>query len=157
MPPPVVFRDEHGTEREVEVRPDGSIAVGEHVISVREAHAGEIRAGDRTVWAAGDGDRWWIFVDGYVHVLEVQRSGQRVRRAAASDGNLTAPMPATVIRILASAGDRVKAGDTVMILEAMKMELPVRAAIDGVVTAVRCREGALVQPGQELIVITEAP
>jgi acetyl-CoA carboxylase biotin carboxylase subunit len=75
----------------------------------------------------------------------------RRRSASESAQALTAPMPATVIKILAKAGDRVTKGDTVVVLEAMKMELPLRAAGDATIKAVHCREGELVQPDAVLI------
>jgi biotin carboxyl carrier protein len=59
---------------------------------------------------------------------------------------LTAPMPATVLKVLAQPGAAVRKGDALIILEAMKMEWPIRAPADGVVKAVNCREGELVQP-----------
>jgi acetyl/propionyl-CoA carboxylase alpha subunit len=46
---------------------------------------------------------------------------------------------------------RVKKGETVVLLEAMKMELPIRSLSDGTIAAVRCREGELVTAGQVLI------
>ncbi|MGH9411278.1 MAG: acetyl-CoA carboxylase biotin carboxyl carrier protein subunit, partial [Vicinamibacterales bacterium] len=49
------------------------------------------------------------------------------------------------------AGDSVRAGDVLILLEAMKMELPVRAPADARVTAVHCRPGDLVQPNVGLI------
>jgi 3-methylcrotonyl-CoA carboxylase alpha subunit len=64
-------------------------------------------------------------------------------------------MPATVARIQAQVGQRVRRGDTLLVLEAMKMELPVRATADGTVTAITCAEGELVQPGVPLIEIDE--
>ena len=63
-------------------------------------------------------------------------------------------MPATVLSVLASVGQTVKPGDTLLMLEAMKMELPVRAPREGVVTAIHCREGELVQPGVMLVDVT---
>ena len=60
-------------------------------------------------------------------------------------------MPATVLRVLVAPGTAVKKGDTVVLLEAMKMELPIRAPADATVTAVNCREGELVQPDTILI------
>ena len=48
-------------------------------------------------------------------------------------------------------GDRVEDGDVLIALEAMKMELPIRAPRNGVVRAILCREGELVQPGQVLL------
>ena len=60
-------------------------------------------------------------------------------------------MPATVIKVLVNAGDAVRKGDVVVLLEAMKMELPVRALSDGIVAAARCREGELVQADAPLV------
>jgi len=54
-------------------------------------------------------------------------------------------MPATVVKVLAQPGDAVKKGDVVILLEAMKMELPIRAPADAIVTAVLCRAGEIVQ------------
>ncbi len=75
------------------------------------------------------------------------------RLRAGGDGHriLTAPMPATVISIPVKAGDAVRKGDVVVVLEAMKMELPIRAMADGVVATVRCREGELVQADAALV------
>jgi len=60
---------------------------------------------------------------------------------------------ATVIRVEVSPGEQVQRGDTLVILEAMKMELPIRAAADGTVASVSCKPGDLVQPGMALIEI----
>jgi biotin carboxyl carrier protein len=76
------------------------------------------------------------------------------KRPAASAGPalpMTAPMPATVTKVLVEPGAAVKKGDTLIILEAMKMELPLRASADGTVAAVHCRAGQLVQPDAVLI------
>jgi len=100
-------------------------------------------------WAVADGTRRWVYYDGRVYELEVQAPGRR--RASPTQASLTAPMPATVRQVRVAAGDRVSRGDTLLILEAMKMELPVRAEADGTVVAVHCREGEMVQPGRPLI------
>jgi acetyl/propionyl-CoA carboxylase alpha subunit len=73
------------------------------------------------------------------------------KRASTSAADLTAPMPATVIKVSVKPGDAVKKGDAIVVLEAMKMELPLRASGDGVVSAVRCREGELVQADAVLV------
>jgi acetyl-CoA carboxylase biotin carboxylase subunit len=73
------------------------------------------------------------------------------RRAASAAQVLIAPMPATVITVQVKPGDAVKKGDVVVVLEAMKMELPLRALGDGVVSAVRCRQGDLVQADATLV------
>jgi acetyl/propionyl-CoA carboxylase alpha subunit len=152
----IVLRDEGGTTQEVELKEDGTVSVGSAVIPVQRARGGETRAGDLTLWAAGNGNTRWVFANGRIWIFEVDRAGQPAR-ARRQDGHVSAPMPATVVKILVKASDQVRAGDTVMILEAMKMELPVRAATDGIVRLVRCREGELVQPGQDLIELAPTP
>jgi biotin carboxyl carrier protein len=67
---------------------------------------------------------------------------------------LTSPMPATVLKVLVAQGEPVRRGDTLVLLEAMKMELPLKAEADGTVAAVSCREGELVQPGAVLVAVT---
>jgi len=80
-----------------------------------------------------------------------QAPAARKRVSTSAGKNLIAPMPATVIAVHVRAGDAVKKGDIVVVLEAMKMELPLRALGEGVVSAVRCREGELVQADATLI------
>jgi acetyl-CoA/propionyl-CoA carboxylase biotin carboxyl carrier protein len=63
-------------------------------------------------------------------------------------------MPATVVRIEVSAGQTVAKDTLLVMLEAMKMELPIRAPRDGRVTAIHCRIGEIVQPGVPLLEIS---
>jgi biotin carboxyl carrier protein len=60
-------------------------------------------------------------------------------------------MPATVVRVLVIPGQQVTQGDTMVVLEAMKMELAIAAPREGTVRAVRCQPGELVQPGSPLV------
>ena len=82
-------------------------------------------------------------------------SGQSrgLRKKTARPDAMMAPMPATVVKLLVAPGQSVAEGDTVLVLEAMKMELPVRAPRAGVVTAVHCAQGELVQPGVALVAL----
>jgi biotin carboxyl carrier protein len=73
------------------------------------------------------------------------------RRRASAALDTSAPMPATVVKVLTEPGTRVRKGDTLIMLEAMKMELAVKSPRDGVVRAVKCRAGELVQPGVNLV------
>jgi biotin carboxyl carrier protein len=84
---------------------------------------------------------------------EVSHAGSPPRRAtrASSGDTLVAPMPATVLKIHVKGGDAVKKGDTVLVLEAMKMELPIRAPADATIGAVCCREGELVPADATLV------
>jgi len=60
-------------------------------------------------------------------------------------------MPARVVKVLVHPGDNVRRGDTLVLLEAMKMELPVRALDDARIVAVHCRDGELVQAEAPLV------
>ena len=71
-------------------------------------------------------------------------------------GGFVAEMPGKVIDLRVRAGDAVKTGDTVIVLEAMKMEHPMRATVDGVVTEVRVAEGEQVEAGTLLLVVEPA-
>jgi propionyl-CoA carboxylase alpha chain len=64
-------------------------------------------------------------------------------------------MPGTVVRVSVEAGDRVEAGDTVLVLEAMKMQHTVTAPTGGVVTEIDVRPGAQVAAGEVLAVVDE--
>lgn len=74
-------------------------------------------------------------------------------QAAPGKGKVTAPMPGTVIKVLASAGDKVEVGQTVAILEAMKMENNINANAAGTVTSVEVQPGQSVDTGQLLLSI----
>jgi biotin carboxyl carrier protein len=91
----------------------------------------------------------WVAYDGEIYVIEDRSRASA--RPADELGSLSAPMPATVVAVEVSAGQAVKAGDVLVRLEAMKMELPVRAPRDGTVVAIKCRAGELVQPGIPLL------
>jgi len=68
-------------------------------------------------------------------------------------GNLTAPMPGTIISVQVKVGDRVEKNQPLLILEAMKMEHTISASEDGTVTEILYQQGELVSDGAELIII----
>lgn len=107
-------------------------------------------AGIERVWAVGTAERSWVFHDGRVYVLE-NFAGRRGSRGHSISNTLTAPMPATVRTVLVKVGDEVSEGETLVVLEAMKMELPLRAPRSGRVAEIRCVPGELVQPGVTLV------
>jgi biotin carboxyl carrier protein len=90
-------------------------------------------------------------VRGWAAGKKAQRPGAAA--PAGAEGALTAMMPSKVIAVHGEAGDRVQAGQVVLILEAMKMESELKAPRDGVVKAVNCRQGESVDPGVPLVVI----
>src|SRR5262245_3118895 len=75
-------------------------------------------------------------------------------QSASEQASANSPMPGKVLKILVETGRKVSAGDPLIILEAMKMEHTMRAALDGVVEAVLVSDGEVVGPGQLLVQIT---
>ena len=67
---------------------------------------------------------------------------------------ITAPMAGTVTKILKNEGDEVKAGETVLIIEAMKMENPITAPSDGVISKIVVNEGDKVATGDALVYLS---
>jgi urea carboxylase len=66
------------------------------------------------------------------------------------------PVPGSVWKILVEAGSEVTEGETLIIVESMKMEIAVCAPADGLVREVRCAEGRAVQSGQALVIMGDA-
>jgi biotin carboxyl carrier protein len=66
---------------------------------------------------------------------------------------IRAEMVANVWKVVAAAGDTVDDGDTLVILESMKMEIPVESEDDGTVKEIRCEEGQSVSEGDTLVVL----
>ncbi len=97
---------------------------------------------------AQDQDRVFVWCAGRVE--EFRRVAGLTARSGEHGGDLLAPMPGRVQRILVVAGDRVARGQVVMILEAMKMEHAIRAPREGTVTRLAHREGDLVEAGVTL-------
>jgi biotin carboxyl carrier protein len=65
--------------------------------------------------------------------------------------SIRSPIPGRVVKVLVKAGDKVAAGQTAVVLEAMKMENELRAPRAGTVVEVRCTEGTAVEAGQDLV------
>jgi propionyl-CoA carboxylase alpha chain len=89
---------------------------------------------------------------GPVALRPVERLPEPDRRVAA--GSLLAPMPGTVVSVAVAEGDPVRAGEPLLVLEAMKMRHPVVAPADGVVRSLRVAAGSQVDSGALLAVVT---
>ena len=82
-----------------------------------------------------------------------QRRGGEARRAAVSEGAVTAPMQGTIVRVLVEEGQEVEADEPVCVLEAMKMESEIRARSEGTVSEVHVEAGQAVRTGEPLITL----
>ena len=107
------------------------------------------------VYVTGPPAAAWAFWNGHVFHQASSAKPSETRSApkpaSGVSQSVSSPMPATVLKVLVQPGTAVRKGDTIVVLEAMKMELPVRAPADAIVTAVHCREGQLVQPDASLV------
>jgi biotin carboxyl carrier protein len=74
-------------------------------------------------------------------------------RPAVGGGAITSPLPGTVVSVNVAVGDKVTMGQTIMVLEAMKMENNITADRDGVVKEIAAQKGAAVMEGDTLIVV----
>ncbi|MDR6172189.1 biotin carboxylase N-terminal domain-containing protein [Curtobacterium sp. SORGH_AS_0776] len=80
-----------------------------------------------------------------------KRRSSGVRGGLASSGSVTSPMQATVVKLAVAEGDTVVKGDLLVVLEAMKMEQPVAAPRDGVVTGLNAPVGQTISSGHVLL------
>jgi biotin carboxyl carrier protein len=96
---------------------------------------------------------------GSVHCTVALASGRRRgraddrERAASGPQRIVAPMPGKVVRVAVAPGETVRARQTIVVIEAMKMENELRAGSDGIVAELHARPGAPVEAGELLAVI----
>ena len=106
-------------------------------------------------YLARDGNATTVMIRGIPYfIVDADISDTRTRGkkgAQAIPQDITPPMPAVVVRILVSEGDRVKQGQSVIVVESMKMETTLTAPSDGRVRAVNVAAGDKVMPGQILV------
>jgi acetyl/propionyl-CoA carboxylase alpha subunit len=97
-----------------------------------------------------DDDAVVYFAGGAAHRLSQFPPGDRLAAAGGGDGSVRAPMPGRIVQVAVSVGDRVVRGQTLIVLEAMKMEHALTAPFDGAVVELAASEGAQVSEGAPL-------
>jgi len=164
------FVDIGGRQVEVEIDAGGVRVDGEPVEAALEPLPGtplrQLRLGERTLvfavestgrgtWELGyRGERWEAAVidERTRHIRTLTGEG----RQKAGAGEVKAPMPGLVLRVLVEVGQQVAAGEGVAVLEAMKMENQIKAPAGGVVQAVLVEAGRAVEKGQVLLILAQA-
>ena len=101
---------------------------------------------------ARTGDTWWVHVNGRAY--EVHQHEQSTG-SSVDEGSLKAPMPGTILEIAVKKGQRVREGQHLMTLEAMKMEHKVLAPKAGEIARVNFSEGDRVDMGSPLVEISD--
>ncbi|MSO75991.1 MAG: acetyl-CoA carboxylase biotin carboxylase subunit [Alphaproteobacteria bacterium] len=104
-----------------------------------------------TAAIVSDGAELVLMVDGASHRLTVHDPMAAAAGPEVDSGALTAPMPGKIVKVLVKAGDEVKRGAPLIVLEAMKMEHTINAPADGRVRLVAFAVGDVVEEGVELV------
>jgi 3-methylcrotonyl-CoA carboxylase alpha subunit len=145
------YRSDHyrldidGSDSDARARrlPDGDLELD---LDGQRADVAVLRHGGETIVVGDDGSWRFTYIDPLVPKAAEEAAG----------GRLTAPMPGKVAQVLAAAGGKVKRGQALMVLEAMKMEHTIAAPADGTVDRVHYVAGDLVEEGAELIAFSAA-
>jgi biotin carboxyl carrier protein len=108
-----------------------------------------------TAYVSSDNAKRWVTVNGQTFVLTKSSGARKGGHAHHAAGELTAPMPGQVRTVNVSEGDAVSKGQTLLVLEAMKMEIRVQAPQNGLVRKLLVKQGQTVEREQMLIEIVD--
>ena len=151
-----------GTPAPTLVELDRDVVVDRAAGTVDGVPVHELHAEQHTLELDIDGHRARGVVNVQPDIVEVSYQGQRFvltgpdrlgDHVAAGDGTITAPMPGTVLEVRVATGDRVEEGQVLGMMEAMKMELSLKAPFAGTLTSVDAAAGQQVPLGATLFVV----
>jgi acetyl-CoA/propionyl-CoA carboxylase biotin carboxyl carrier protein len=149
----------------VDVRIRGRAAAAEVVVGDGEPQPVTARASgpaalavalggvSRSYHCVQDGDTLWIGRDGFAWGVREQPPLEAATAVAGAGGPVLSPMPGTVTVVEVTEGQRVAAGERLVVVEAMKMEHVLTAPVDGTVRQLRARAGATVARDAALLII----
>jgi 3-methylcrotonyl-CoA carboxylase alpha subunit len=108
-----------------------------------------------TAYVSSDNAKRWVTINGQTSLLTKSSGARKGGHGHHAAGELTAPMPGQVRAVNVSEGETVTKGQTLLVREAMKMEIRIHAAQDGVVKKLFVEQGQTVEREQILIEIEE--
>ncbi len=133
--------------------------IGDRGLDLERVHAGGgrldllLEGTPLTAFVSSDGAKRWVTVNGRTYRLTKSSGARRAGAAAGGQNTLLAPMPGQVLAVHVEVGDQVSTGQTLLLLEAMKMEIRMQAPRDGVVKRLRVAQGQTVEREQVLLEI----
>ena len=160
------FSFDHNSESiSVDLTPTGKsyrATLGDQEVNIEIVSASDgkldVRIDNKRVvaYVSSDNTKRWVTINGQTLVLtKSSGAGRRGHAGHHTAGELTAPMPGQVRAVNVSEGDAVAKGQTLLVLEAMKMEIRIHAAQDGIVKKLFVKQGQTVEREQILIEVEE--
>ena len=109
-----------------------------------------------TVYIAENAEEKYVFLKGFSYRFKEHVQEDRAKHASTdggfiSDGLISTPMPGKIVKVLVKEGDEVEEGQSLLILESMKMENDIASPFKGKVIKINIQTGDLAQPGESLI------
>ncbi len=165
-PIPILHLETHGATAEIRFspqRPDGAmlIAVDEQRIITGldglgdEDYLAILNGRQETVRLRQDGDEFHVQISGRTYAFRAVPYLAYISAATETSGELRAPMMGMITRVNVAAGDAVKKGDIVAVMESMKMELRIASKMDGRVASVTCKTGDMVERNAVVAVVEQ--
>jgi len=133
----------------------GDKIVEVEILGTQDGQLNLLIDGERvTAYVSSDNAKRWVTINGRTYLLTKQSGSRKSGGKYDHSGELTAPMPGQVRAVNVIEGDTVTKGQTLMILEAMKMEIRIQATIDGTVKKLFVKQGETVEREQILIEVS---
>lgn len=108
-----------------------------------------------TVGIFREGKKIQVFHEGDLYEIEAVSGRDATQAEGAGSLNITAPMHSRVVKILKKEGDKVEVGESVVVVEAMKMESELKASVSGSVKEIRTEEGKTVEKDAVLVALSD--
>jgi len=158
-----------GRTFEIEVAEDGKVWVDGQPYTA-DLHSGDgpphysllldHRSYDTHIQPGASDEEWSVSLEGQVYSARVHQQGQPASELPpqssgpdSSGGRVSAPLPGLVVEVTVDVGQQVRAGDVLLVLESMKMQIQVRAPSDRTVMEIRTEAGQQVSGGQLLMML----